>query len=122
MAAEVELSTPGPLGIIAGSGGLPRRVIESCRASGREVFVLALEGEADRAALESVPHAWCRIGAAATALGLLRANPFPDRPPRWVRAQLYRYRFTTADERRSTGAWWARELAGPYFPEVRLKP
>lgn len=74
MAADAELSTPGPLGIIAGSGGLPRRVIESCRASGREVFVLALEGEADRAALESVPHAWCRVGAAATALGLLRAN------------------------------------------------
>ena len=74
MAAEVELSTPGPLGIIAGSGGLPRRVIESCRAAGREVFVLALEGEADRAALETVPHAWCRIGAAGTALDLLRAN------------------------------------------------
>ena len=74
MAAEFELSAPGPLGIIAGSGGLPRRVIESCRAAGREVFVLALEGEADRAALETVPHAWCRIGAAATALDLLRAN------------------------------------------------
>jgi len=78
MAADAELSTPGPpqgpLGIIAGSGGLPRRVIESCRAAGREVFVLALEGEADRASIESVPHAWCRIGAAATALDLLRAN------------------------------------------------
>ncbi len=74
MAADAELSASGPLGIIAGSGGLPRRVIESCRAAGREVFVLALEGEADRAALETVPHAWCRIGAAATALDLLRAN------------------------------------------------
>ena len=74
MAAEVELSTRGPLGIIAGSGGLPRRVIESCRAAGRDVFVLALEGEADRAALDGVPHAWCRIGAAAKALDMLRAN------------------------------------------------
>jgi UDP-2,3-diacylglucosamine hydrolase len=74
MAADAELSTPGPLGIIAGSGGLPRRVIESCRAAGREVFVLALEGEADRASIESVPHAWCRVGAAGTALDLLRAN------------------------------------------------
>jgi DUF1009 family protein len=53
---------------------LPRRVIESCRAAGREVFVLALEGEADRAAVETVPHAWCRIGRAATGLDLLRAN------------------------------------------------
>ena len=68
------ITIEGPLGIIAGSGGLPRRVIESCRAAGREVFVLALEGEADRASIESVPHAWCRVGAAGTALDLLRAN------------------------------------------------
>jgi len=64
----------GPLGIIAGSGGLPRRVIDSCRTAGREVFVLALEGEADPAAIEGVPHAWCRIGGAATGLDLLRAH------------------------------------------------
>src|SRR5712691_628391 len=78
MAADAELSAHGPLGIIAGSGGLPRRVIESCRAAGREVFVLALEGAADHATVESVPHAWCRIGAAATALDLLRANAVGD--------------------------------------------
>jgi hypothetical protein len=54
-------------------------------------------------------------------LGLLRTNPFPDRPPRWIRAQMYLYKFTTPDEHRRTGAWWTRTLAGPYFPEVRLK-
>jgi DUF1009 family protein len=64
----------GPLGVIAGGGGLPRQVIESCRAAGRDVFVLALQGAADRVTVERVPHAWCRIGAAATALDLLRAN------------------------------------------------
>ena len=53
-------------------------------------------------------------------LGLLRSNPFPDRPPRWIRAQLYRYRFTSPEERRQTGRWWNRQLAGPYFPEARL--
>ena len=37
------------------------------------------------------------------------------------RARLYLYRFTSADERRRTGAWWTRSLAGPYFPEVRLR-
>ncbi len=72
MAADIALSTP--IGIIAGSGGLPRRVIDSCRAAGREVFVLALEGEAEPDVVGSVPHAWCRIGAAATGLDLLRAN------------------------------------------------
>ena len=62
------------MGVIAGSGGLPRQIIESCRAAGREVFVLALEGEADGAIVETVPHAWCRIGGAASGLDLLRAN------------------------------------------------
>src|SRR4051794_23908358 len=65
---------PGPLGIIAGNGGLPARLIESCRIAGREVFVLALEGEADRAAVERVPHAWCRLGGAAAGLDVLRAH------------------------------------------------
>ena len=62
------------LGIVAGSGSLPRRLIECCRAAGREVFVLGLEGEAEADALTDVPHAWCRLGAAAAGLDLLRAN------------------------------------------------
>src|SRR5207302_11337018 len=71
---ETRNASPGPLGIVAGSGALPRRLIESCRAAGREVFVLALEGEADRATVERVPHAWCRLGGAATGLDVLRAH------------------------------------------------
>jgi hypothetical protein len=55
-------------------------------------------------------------------LGLLRSNPFPDRPPRWIRAQLYLYRFTTPEEHRTTGRWWNRQLVAPYFPVVRLTP
>ena len=55
-------------------------------------------------------------------LGLLRANPFPDRAPTWIRAQLYLYHFTTPEEHRRTGLWWNRRLAAPYFPAVRLKP
>ena len=54
-------------------------------------------------------------------LGLLRSNPFPDRPPTWIRARLYLYRFTTPEEHRQTGLWWDRKLAAPYFPAVRLK-
>lgn len=67
-------ASAGILGIVAGSGGLPRRLIENCHAAGRKVFVLALEGEADPAILAEVPHAWCRVGAAAAGLDLLRAN------------------------------------------------
>jgi Lipase maturation factor len=55
-------------------------------------------------------------------LRLLRHNPFPDRPPAVVRARLYRYRFTTAEERRQTGDWWHRTLLGDYLPPVSLPP
>jgi hypothetical protein len=54
-------------------------------------------------------------------LDLLRSNPFPDHPPRYVRALAYEYRFTTPDERRRTGRWWNRELLGDYFSPVTLK-
>jgi Lipase maturation factor len=53
-------------------------------------------------------------------LSLIAENPFPDWPPRFVRAMLYEYRFTTPEERRKTGYWWARELRGEYFPAVSL--
>lgn len=53
-------------------------------------------------------------------LSLMRGNPFPDYPPRYVRALFYRYRFTTPQERNETGAWWHRDLVGTYFPPVSL--
>ena len=58
-------------------------------------------------------------GDAAT-LSLLRENPFTQRPPRYVRAEIYAYQFTTPDERRVTGQWWKRQRAGIYFPPVAL--
>jgi hypothetical protein len=53
-------------------------------------------------------------------LGLLACDPFAGRPPRYVRAMLYDYRFTTPAERRATGKWWRRELIGTYCPAVTL--
>jgi hypothetical protein len=53
-----------------------------------------------------------------TVLRLLATNPFPTRPPRYIRTLLYDYRFTDWQTRRSTGAWWRRELQGPYCPVV----
>ena len=54
-------------------------------------------------------------------LSLLRVNPFPDRPPRYVRALFYRYSFTTPDECRRTGRFWNREPVGTYFAPASLK-
>jgi hypothetical protein len=53
-------------------------------------------------------------------LSLLAGNPFPGAPPRFVRARLYEYRFTTREERARSGDWWVRRLAGEYFPAVSL--
>jgi hypothetical protein len=47
---------------------------------------------------------------------LLEHNPFAERPPRYIRVELYRYRFTTPEERAASGAWWTREDLGPFFP------
>jgi predicted DCC family thiol-disulfide oxidoreductase YuxK len=53
-------------------------------------------------------------------LKLVHHNPFPNASPRYLRAMLYQYRFTTPAQRRSTGAWWRRELKGEYVPTVSL--
>jgi DUF1009 family protein len=75
---EADRSTAPRLGIIAGGGGLPRRLVDACQAAGREVFVLALEGAAEPATVEGVAHAWCRLGAGARGLALLRENNVTD--------------------------------------------
>jgi hypothetical protein len=54
-------------------------------------------------------------------LSLLKTNPFPARPPRYLRGHYYTYRFTTPDERRRTGLWWHRDPNGLYFPPVALQ-
>ncbi|SEL36826.1 Predicted thiol-disulfide oxidoreductase YuxK, DCC family [Stigmatella aurantiaca] len=53
-------------------------------------------------------------------LALFAANPFPQRPPRAVRAVLYDYRMTDLATQRSTGTWWKRERRGLYVPPVSL--
>jgi hypothetical protein len=52
---------------------------------------------------------------------LLRHDPFRDEPPRFVRARLYRYRFTTRAERARTGDWWVRERSREFLPPVTLR-
>lgn len=53
-------------------------------------------------------------------LGLLKSNPFPDAPPRYVRAAVYDYRFTDLASRRATDAWWKREAAAFFCPVMSL--
>ncbi|GHD88043.1 lipase maturation factor family protein [Streptomyces naganishii] len=54
-------------------------------------------------------------------LRLLRRSPFPPgRPPRYVRARLFRYRYTTWRELRATGACWDRTYVREFLPPTRL--
>ena len=53
-------------------------------------------------------------------LGLLRYNPFPDAPPKFVRALLYEYHFATPEDHTTAAAIWDRKLVGLYFPAVSL--
>ena len=61
------------------------------------------------------------LEADRAVLRLLARDPFAGRPPRFVRALFYLYRFTTPKERRETGAWWSRELVGDYVPPIQLR-
>ncbi len=55
------------LGIIAGGGVIPQLLINYCKEKKQPYFVLAIEGNADRAFFDtSVPHQWIRIGQAGT--------------------------------------------------------
>jgi hypothetical protein len=54
-------------------------------------------------------------------LRLFAANPFPDAPPKYVRAVLWQYWFSTPDEKRTQGVWWTREYLGTYAPTLALR-
>ena len=52
---------------------------------------------------------------------LLANDPFPNEPPRYVRATTASYTFTGFAERRETGRWWKIEPRGIYLPVVSLE-
>lgn len=55
-------------------------------------------------------------------IGLFRSDPFDGRAPRYVRAVLWQYWFTTLAEKRQTGDWWTRKLLGLYAPAIERTP
>src|SRR5947199_29290 len=56
----------------------------------------------------------CLLENKPDVTSLLKTNPFPNQPPRYIRSTFYRYRFTSPAERSRTGAWWmSRTILGP---------
>jgi hypothetical protein len=77
------------------------------------------------AALDEPPAWFIRflerlLEGAPEVLALLETNPFPARPPRYVRATLYRYEVADLPTHRRTGAWWVRRRLGTYVPPGSL--
>jgi hypothetical protein len=58
------------------------------------------------------------LRGSSDVLLLFAGNPFPQGPPRQVRAVLWQYWFTTPAEKRSQGLWWRREQLGLYAPTL----
>ncbi len=52
---------------------------------------------------------------------LFKTNPFPNDPPRFLRASFYQYHFTDLKTRRATGQWWRRDRVGDYCPVMSLR-
>jgi hypothetical protein len=49
-------------------------------------------------------------------LALMGPNPFPEKPPKYIRASLYEYHYTKPGEKN----WWRRNYAGEYLPVLSL--
>jgi hypothetical protein len=55
-------------------------------------------------------------------LALFRRTPLSQVPPRYVRAVLWQYWFTSMEEKQRTGNWWRRSLIGLYAPMITRQP
>lgn len=54
-------------------------------------------------------------------LKLLRYNPFPNQPPKYIRALMYDYQFSTKQQKKEHGWWWQRELMGQFSGVLKLR-
>lgn len=59
---------------------------------------------------------WKLLHNDAGALSLFGGNPFPEKPPHYVRAVLYRYSF--APPGNPQHAWWRRDMLGLWLPPL----
>lgn len=60
------------IGILAGGGRLPERLIAALKERGQPYFVIAFKGQTPRGLVHDKPHAWVRLGAAGSVIEALR--------------------------------------------------
>ena len=64
---------PPRIGVVAGAGEMPERVIAACRAGLRDPFVIGLRDQADPASFSRPPDAWIRVGEGGEGIRLLKS-------------------------------------------------
>jgi lipase maturation factor 1 len=68
-----------------------------------------------------IRFAECLLRNNPEVVRLLARNPFPHEPPRYIRATVYEYRFTSWSEHKATDTWWKRDEGREYLPPVSLR-
>jgi hypothetical protein len=59
---------------------------------------------------------WKLLHNDPVALSFFRSNPFPDHPPKYIRAVLYKYSFAAPGN--TDSAWWTREFQDNWLPPL----
>lgn len=65
-----------------------------------------------------IRFAECLLENSPEVVGLLETNPFPDEPPKYVRAVVYDYHMTDIRTLVRTGNWWKRQYKSEYLPPI----
>lgn len=74
----VSATSISKLGIIAGGGQLPHRLLQACLEKNIEPFIIAFDGETDPELVKGHNHFWGRLGAAGQIIKTLEAHNVRD--------------------------------------------
>jgi len=66
------------IGIIAGGGLLPHKLVAACMKDAKDFFVLAIKGQTDKSLVKNAPHKWVKLGATEEAIKLLKSEKVTD--------------------------------------------
>jgi DUF1009 family protein len=66
------------LGVVAGAGSLPLRLLQACEAKGIATFVIGFEGQTDPSIIQGRDHMWTRLGAAGQIMKTLKKHDVRD--------------------------------------------
>lgn len=75
---EKQTNNPEILGVIAGSGCLPERLVQACDQKGIETFIIGFDGRTNHDLVMGRNYLWTRIGCAGQIISTLKAHQIKD--------------------------------------------